>query len=42
MSQSITDIGEVEALEKAWLVGRGGGVPDSGGGVYGNGDNSES
>ena len=29
-------MGEVEALEKAWLVGRGGGR-----GVYGDGDDGE-
>ena len=37
------DMGEAEALEKAWLVGRGGGrgeTPYSGGGVNGDRDDS--
>ena len=41
---SAADMGKTDALEKAWLVGRGGGrgeIPDSGGNVYGDGDDSE-
>ena len=37
----IMDMGEAETPEKAWLVGRGGGrgeMPDSGDGVYVDGD----
>ena len=36
-SQGITEMGEAEALEKACLVKREE-TPDSGGGVYGDGD----
>ena len=38
-------MGEAEDLEKEWLVGRGvgrGGMPNYGGGIYGDGDDGES
>ena len=38
------EMGEVEALKKAWLVGRSGGrgeTPHSGGGVYRDGDDGK-
>ena len=43
--RGITEMGETEALKKAWLVGRcgrRGETPDSGGGVYGHKDDGES
>ena len=39
--RGITEMGEAEALDKAWLVGRGGGrgeTTNSGGSIYGDGD----